>query len=282
MMKKLVIVAGIVAAVSAAGRETSAQEPATLLLQSGSRVSGELVDMNASGFVMMVDGREVAVKAQDVASLTFAPGPDTPETQNRVKSGQPLAVLRNGQILDGLLLDVGGTRPLRLTFDTPSGSRDVSSADVAVVYMSRTPVPTVATPAATMPGPTSAPGMPDGAVSIAVAAHEPWTDTGIVVARGDRLQFFGSGDIKIAPDASSGVGGSPVRASGALPVPSAPVGALIGRVGTGPAFAIGANTSPLSMPVGGRLQLGVNDDHYPDNTGNFTVGVARVTTARRR
>ena len=54
------------------------------------------------------------------------------------------------------------------------------------------------------------------------------------------------------------------------------VGGLIGRVGNGPAFAIGSNTGPMPMPASGVLQLGVNDDHYEDNTGNFTVSVQRV------
>jgi hypothetical protein len=30
------------------------------------------------------------------------------------------------------------------------------------------------------------------------------------------------------------------------------------------------------MPASGVLQLGVNDDHFEDNTGNFTVAIQRV------
>jgi hypothetical protein len=30
------------------------------------------------------------------------------------------------------------------------------------------------------------------------------------------------------------------------------------------------------MPANGRLQLGINDDHHADNTGQFTVAVTRL------
>jgi len=45
---------------------------------------------------------------------------------------------------------------------------------------------------------------------------------------------------------------------------------LIGRVGNGQPFAIGAETD-VTMPASGRLYLGVNDDYVRDNTGDFIV-----------
>jgi hypothetical protein len=58
-----------------------------------------------------------------------------PEAQARIGAGQPLVVLRSGEIIDGRLSDIGGTRPLRLTIDTPSGQRDFTSNDVAQIYL---------------------------------------------------------------------------------------------------------------------------------------------------
>jgi hypothetical protein len=36
------------------------------------------------------------------------------------------------------------------------------------------------------------------------------------------------------------------------------------------------------MPASGRLYLGVNDDHVPDNSGNFVVKIweAQATSSR--
>jgi hypothetical protein len=59
------------------------------------------------------------------------------------------------------------------------------------------------------------------------------------------------------------------------PVRSMPVGGLIGRVGNGRPFAIGSTRAPIDMPDGGRLFLGVNDDHLEDNSDGFDVQIFR-------
>jgi hypothetical protein len=59
-------------------------------------------------------------------------------------------------------------------------------------------------------------------------------------------------------------------------VANAPAGSVIARVGNGAPFHIGGNTQPIVMPANGQLMLGVNDDHFPDNTGNFFVTVTRL------
>jgi hypothetical protein len=58
-------------------------------------------------------------------------------------------------------------------------------------------------------------------------------------------------------------------------VPNAGPGTLVGRVGSGRAFLIGNNTNPIVMPSSGRLQLGINDDNYKDNSGGFNVVVTK-------
>ena len=71
--------------------------------------------------------------------------------------------------------------------------------------------------------------------------------------------------------------------SGNYPVKSAPAGTLIGRVGNSAPFVIGSQTE-ITTPADGRLFFGVNDDHYADNNGFFSVGIARqpnVTNRRR-
>jgi hypothetical protein len=115
--------------------------------------------------------------------------------------------------------------------------------------------------------------------AIRVDANRPWTDTGITVRQGDRLTFSSSGQIRVtdgtAPEAVATVDGAgALQAHGSYPVASAPAGALIGRIGNSAAFGIGSQTV-LTMPASGRLFLGVNDDHFEDNSGAFTVAIGR-------
>jgi hypothetical protein len=247
-----------------------AQEIATLALRNGERPSGQLIDLNASGFTLRVNGQDRQIPVNDVAAVEFVVGPPPAEAQNRINAGQPVVILRNGQVIEGRLSDIGGTAPLRLTVDTPGGPRDFSSSDVAQLYVN---------PVANQSGAQAQPGQPQAvpAGAIAVPANQSWTDTGITVRRRDRLAFRGTGDIMISPTASSGVNGSPaVTVAGArYPLPGTPAGTLIGRVGNGRPFAIGGNTQPIEVTGVGRLQLGVNDDQLQDNSGQFQVTIER-------
>jgi hypothetical protein len=54
-----------------------------------------------------------------------------------------------------------------------------------------------------------------------------------------------------------------------------PVGGLIGKVGNSAPFPIGSNTQPIVMPADGVLMLGVNDNQLGDNSGAFSVMIAK-------
>lgn len=271
-MKKAWLTGALVLATGMAGL-LEAQEPSTVVLNNGERISAELIDMNGSGFAVRVNGQDRTIPTSDVSAVEFTVGPIPADAQNRINAGQPIVLLKNGQVIEGRLSDVGGTRPLRLTIETPSGPRDFTSNDVAQIHLTRGAAQAVATSGQAS---TQAQAIPAGAQTVTVPANQPWTDTGITVRRGDRVQFNASGDIMIAPNASSGVGGSPIQAGGRLPLPSAQVGALIARVGNGAPFLVSTNTAPFPMPANGRLQLGVNDNDHGDNTGTFSVAVTRL------
>ena len=247
-----------------------AQEGATLVLLDGQRPSGELIDLNAGGFTLRTNGQERQYPANEVAAVEFVVGAPAPATQARIDAGQPLIVLRSGQVIEGRLFDIGGTRPLRLTIDTPSGQRDYTSNDVAQIYLY---APKRAAAPAEVPAQAA---VPRGA--IIVRGDQPWTKSGITVAKGERIEFTATGDIMIAANASSGIGGNPAVTSPAIryPVLNSPVGALIARVGNRAPFAIGANTQPIAMPANGQLLLGVNDDYFSDNSGTYTVTLTRL------
>lgn len=250
----------------------SGQETATVVLRDGQRPSGELIDLNASGFALRVGGQDQMFATNDVAAVEFVVGTPPAEAQNRINAGQPVVVLRSGQVIDGRLSDISGTRPLRLTIDTASGQQNFTSNDVAQIYMAGSARPGTI---GTMGQSSTATAAPAGAIT--VAANQAFTQTGIMVRRNERIAFNGSGDIMVGTGASSGVGGSPAATVATIryPVRTAPVGALIGRVGNGAPFLIGSNTQQIAMPAAGQLYLGINDDHFEDNTGNYTVTITR-------
>ena len=63
------------------------------------------------------------------------------------------------------------------------------------------------------------------------------------------------------------------RLASNAPLPQEPAGALLGRIGS-TVFLIGGQSS-VRMPATGRLYLSVNDDHLPDNSGEYRIVVTR-------
>ena len=108
-----------------------------------------------------------------------------------------------------------------------------------------------------------------------VPATQAWTDSGLDVQRGERLEFRTTGRIAFGRGANQRAtadGKSDVR-SAAYPVASAPAGTLIGKIGSGTPFVIGGHAGSLTMPDTGRLMLGINDNDLGDNSGAFTVSI---------
>ena len=117
---------------------------------------------------------------------------------------------------------------------------------------------------------------PPDARSVVVPSNVQWTNTGFNVSRGQYLRFEPSGEIRLSTngeDIARAAGALSFRHADKATIPSIPVGALIGRIGNGQPFSIGDTTNAFDMPDSGRLYLGVNDDHVPDNSGNFVVKI---------
>lgn len=244
-----------------------AQERATLVLRSGARVTGNLVDLGGAGFELRVNGEERRLPTNDVAVIDFTgSGDNLPETElSKLSGGTQIIVLRNGDIVNGSLYDIGGTHPLRLTVNTSSGQREFTSNDVARIYLARP----------TTPAPSAAPTtvVTAGATEIVVPAAQQWTPTGITVQRGQIVTFSATGEVNPGGDVAVPAGStSGKRPTAAAPIPSALTGALIGRIGNGQPFGIGNQTS-VPMPDSGQLFLGINDDYLGDNSGEFRVVV---------
>jgi hypothetical protein len=109
---------------------------------------------------------------------------------------------------------------------------------------------------------------------VQVAGAEQWTATGIEVQRGQRLYIEARGEVRWGPDRKDGPGGERgSKRHPGRPIPGRNAAALIGRVGEGDPFFIGAETGELRARESGPLFLGINDDYLQDNSGAFRVVV---------
>ena len=271
MFKRTILAA---AAVFALAVSTQAQENATLVLRSGEKVAGQLVDMGGVGFTVRVNGQERQIATNDVSVIDFTGNGDVSEAD--LNRGQTLW-LRNGQTIDGRVYDIAGTAPLKIRVKTSSGDREFASSEVGRIVLSRPSSPSVGTS-----GSSSTTGIPEG-TGVAVPGNTAWTPTGHTVRRGDRLSFSATGEVRLSSDASDVANANGSRAgrkAAGAPVPDAAAGALIARVGNSEPFPIGENQT-VTMPANGQLFLGINDDHVADNQGGYRVTLQRATNSRR-
>ena len=276
MNRQGIIFWGGAALALAAGVATLAQAPVTLTMRSGETKQVTLVDLKAGGFEVRVDGGEHMIAKDQVAMVDFGgPASVSAELLGRISANRHLVVYKNGTTELANWVDVGGTSPLILRFDTGSGEREISAADVARIYLLAAPL----SPVTPWPGsPTTVGPQPDG--SISVVSTEAWTRTGVAVRTGDYLRFSVAGEIRFGggPDDTCTADGSTAgrgMIARLLPVRTLPIGGLIGRVGNGAAFSIGTAPQAIRMPADGELMLGINDVKFDDNAGSFHVVVTR-------
>ncbi len=298
-------------AVSAQRPTFNTNRQVTFVLRGGERHSGTLVYHNTADFNLIENGQDKAYPASDIAMVDFGAGEPAAAELNQLPAGTPtelqrnMLVLRDGSVIHGKVYTI---KENAITIDNASGGRqDVDLGNVSRLYMNAAaarsvfasalgaaPTAAAAAAAAAAPAgaapPVGAPNRRTGqrqpagttgqtlpAGAIQVNANQPWTDAGISVNRGDRVAFSTTGQITIRQNSSAMIGpdGSATENRAGAPVQSIGVGGLIGRIGTGAPFAIGANSQPISMPAAGRLYLGVNDSGVGDNSGAFVVTIVR-------
>lgn len=248
-----------------------AQENATVTLRSGERISGQLIDLNASGFTVKVNNEERQIPKNDVAVIDFAGGNMTNADWAKVQSGQQVVWLKDGSTVTGQLYDIGGTSPLRLTFKTDSGERDLNSNEVSRIVLARTESAPAANANASGTAGTS------GTAAVVVNPKQQWTTTGITVRRGETLTFNTTGEVQLGgagDDVAVPAGAKSGRMATDAPLRNVIVGSLIGRIGNGRPFGIGDQTT-IVAPASGQLFLGINERQLNDNSGEFRVEISR-------
>lgn len=121
-------------------------------------------------------------------------------------------------------------------------------------------------------------------LNLTVTGDKQWIDTGMDVKAGDKLHITAKGTVAlpdksgIGPDGASRGWKDTLRT---LTVPSAGRGALVGQIGIDPAatpFFIGADGT-ITVPVAGRLYLGINQTGASELTGKFEVHIEHTSAA---
>jgi hypothetical protein len=263
----------------------AAAERANFILTNGDRKSGTVVahgdqhENLINGFLNLgQDGaKDLTFPVDQVAVIDFTAErrPQQTELAQLPPSGQ-LLVLRNGTSQPGRFVNLinGDT----LIWENAGGQRQqYAIRDVGRVYLNADNARTAFGYTGTRANANVVGTAGTAARTIQVAANQSWTDTGIDVNQGDRVVFQASGQITWDRNAGQTAtpDGSGTQQRTGLPLATAPVGALIGRVGNSAPFGIGTQTQPLVMPAAGRLMLGVNDSVVADNAGAFSVVVAK-------
>jgi hypothetical protein len=285
------IAAATVGVLCATMVSVAAAAQVTYVLNNGERHTGQLVYHKDLNLGLVENGSERSFPISQVAAIIYNDGDPSPnELRQLPTSDNPpelerhTLVLRNGQVLHG---KVYHWDPDAVIFDTTSGRGTYNAGDVARLYLSGPPARNVfggssSNQVAGNSGRGRGRGRDRGAgggdpqASVRVEANQRWTDTGLMVQPGERIAFSASGTIEYGKGMNAGPDGDKgVSPRAGYAIRDMPVGGLIGRVGNGAPFAIGSTQTPINMPVGGRLFLGVNDDSYVDNTGGYDVNIYR-------
>ena len=109
--------------------------------------------------------------------------------------------------------------------------------------------------------------------AITIGGDRQWVDTGINIQANDRISINANGQIRVARDGrlTTAAGVLSGRTEGAT-MPTANVGGLVARFGDSAPLFIGESRT-FRTAIGGRLYLGVNDNFFEDNSGEFNVTV---------
>ena len=182
-------------------------------------------------------------------------------------------VFRDGRRVDGELVAVsGGTVEFR---ERRGGSRvlRVDRGEVRAIELASSNVASQAPDDARSVRPR---GLREK--DVLVSGDVAFVDTGIDLRPGQQIYLESAGNVWWKPNertGPAGEAGSDRERDSRRPMPRRPTGGLIGKVGheSSDLFFIGDDPGPIRARSAGRLFLGVNDDYFQDNHGNFRVVV---------
>jgi hypothetical protein len=108
-----------------------------------------------------------------------------------------------------------------------------------------------------------------------INANESWRRTGVEVRRGQRIEIAADGIVRWASDGAAwtivDANGREGVTSNSLPLPGAPIGSLVMRIGKG-VYPAGESVV-VEAEDDGFIEFMINDDIVRDNSGAFRVRV---------
>lgn len=253
----------------------------TVVMKSGERHTGTDIDYR-------VDRRQVSVRTGqhtqprvDVSQVAYVDFGGAPDVNLSLSGSQEAVVLKDGTVVRGQVIEMAhenaanATGPFLVIIRDTNGQEHRFPVDrVGRVYFA----------GGTSAGSSGTTGSTPSTSGLVVSGKQPWTSTGIMVRRGEVLRFNTTGEVRVGggpEDVAQPAGVTGGRTVAGTPIPSSIVGALIGRIGNGQPFGIGNQTS-VPMPAAGMLFLGINDNNFDDNSGEFRVEITRSASGIRR
>lgn len=223
----------------------------TIRLKDGSVIHGQVLGFKDQQFTILVGGgakgrrSSITIYMEDVESIEFESAPAGPSSTSRTEDPGPLP--RSSEPV---------SRPSR-----PSPTPDVSPGN--------------SEPANTEP--TAASSAPPAFFTIKATVradnvNNGWSNTGLVVRRGQRLRITASGRVDLGKRGFSTPNGLPTVIDNDRLMRTEPAGGLIGVIGddNDDFIFVGARREFVSQRDG-VLFLGVNEGDLTDNKGAYDV-----------
>jgi hypothetical protein len=257
-----------------------AQARATYVLTNGERHNGLIVygrgenNIVDGKFHANNSGRELVFEMDDVVVIDFAGDTPTTAELEALPNGTQLMVLRNGSTQRGSLTNL--IKGDFVQWVNEAGQRNnIPISDVRRLYLKPDSARTSFFSTGQRAAGTTGQGLRGSAATVRVDGNQQWVDTGIDVMAGQRLTITATGQVQYAPGATVSAAGAPGASPANYPIPSMGGGGLIGKVGDGAPFIVGAGSRTITSSASGRLMLGINDDIVSDNSGAFNVTIRK-------
>ncbi len=232
--------------------------------------------------VGLISGKEIRFKLDHIDEnkvIGIKPGPERivlsrseiswmrfrPEVPKKIPAGREGVLLSDGKILFGSPI---GMDEKYYVFEDADFKRDRIEIKKVIFIQLANSKDAIRIPSASKNAITS---------QVRVNAGRNWTLSNLMVRSGQQI-WFTVGDDSVSycsgsPDAAS-ADGVPNSANMNLPVPESNACSLIGKIGEqGKPFLIGFQRTPVVSETSGQLFLGVNDNNFEDNKGQFDVFV---------
>lgn len=235
-------------------------------LKDGQVIRGQIVAFRDQQFTILVGRGErgrrsrMTVYMEDVESIEFEAASSTPET---VGGG-------NGSEEDAGRSEPARTQPTPLPRTTGDTARTSSGTPSSIPTPNTTRPDTTTTASPRTSGGTDSALFPIRVRVRADNSSNGWTDSGLMVRRGQRLRVSATGRVSLGQGRFSTPTGLPRVMDTEKLMRNEPTGGLIAVVGddNDEFIFIGANRE-FYAPRDGRLFLGVNEGNLNDNTGTY-------------